>query len=46
MSAVRDWLEAVGLGQYANAFEGNDIDTELLAQIDDHRTPRPPIRFS
>jgi predicted ATPase/class 3 adenylate cyclase len=35
MSAVRNWLEAIGLGQYADAFETNDIDTELLPQIDD-----------
>jgi class 3 adenylate cyclase/predicted ATPase len=35
MNAVRDWLEAIGLGQYADAFEANDIDTELLPQIDD-----------
>jgi hypothetical protein len=35
MSAVRHWLEAIGLGQYAGAFEANDIDAELLTQIDD-----------
>ena len=35
MSGVRDWLEAIGLGQYADAFEANDIDTDLLAEIDD-----------
>src|SRR6516165_3392701 len=35
MSAVRNWLEAIGLGQYADAFEANDIDIELLPQIDD-----------
>jgi len=35
MSAVRDWLEAIGLPQYADAFEANDIDVDLLAQIDD-----------
>jgi class 3 adenylate cyclase/predicted ATPase len=35
MSALRDWLEVIGLGQYADAFEANDIDTELLPQIDD-----------
>ena len=35
MSAVRDWLEAIGLGQYAEAFEANDIDTDLLSEIDD-----------
>jgi hypothetical protein len=26
MSEIRKWLEATGLGQYANAFEVNDID--------------------
>jgi hypothetical protein len=35
MSAVRNWLEAIGLDQYAAAFEANDIDTDLLVQIDD-----------
>ena len=35
MSAVRNWLEEIGLAQYANAFEANDIDTDLLTQIDD-----------
>jgi hypothetical protein len=35
MSAVRNWLEAIGLGQYAEAFEANDIDTDLLIRLDD-----------
>src|SRR5262249_3488768 len=35
MSAVRNWLEEIGLAQYAEAFEANDIDTDLLTQIDD-----------
>src|SRR5262249_15112348 len=35
MSSVRDWLDAIGLGQYADAFEANDIDTDLLPRIDD-----------
>ncbi|MBV8091387.1 MAG: adenylate/guanylate cyclase domain-containing protein, partial [Alphaproteobacteria bacterium] len=35
MSAVRNWLEEIGLAQYADAFEANDIDTDLLSQIDD-----------
>jgi SAM domain (Sterile alpha motif) len=35
MNAVRVWLEAIGLAQYAEAFEANDIDTYLLPQIDD-----------
>jgi class 3 adenylate cyclase len=35
MSEVRGWLEGIGLGQYADAFEANDIDMDLLKQIDD-----------
>jgi hypothetical protein len=35
MSKIRSWLEAIGLGQYADSFEANDIDMDLLAQIDD-----------
>jgi class 3 adenylate cyclase len=35
MSEVREWLEAMGLVQYADAFEANDIDIDLLAQVDD-----------
>jgi hypothetical protein len=35
MSAARNWLEAIGLGQYADAFEADDIDTDLPTRIDD-----------
>ena len=35
MSAIRGWLESLSLGQYARAFEANDIDTDLLPQVDD-----------
>ena len=35
MSEIRKWLETIGLGQYADAFEANDIDLDLLAQVDD-----------
>src|SRR5215475_12127706 len=35
MSEIRKWLETIGLGQYADAFEVNDIDMDLLAQVDD-----------
>jgi hypothetical protein len=35
MSEVRKWLETIGLGQYGDAFETNDIDMDLLRQIDD-----------
>src|SRR5215469_10492794 len=53
MSEVRRWLEAIGLAQYADAFEANDIDMELLRQVDDQmlkdfgvasRGHRPRIR--
>jgi class 3 adenylate cyclase len=35
MSEVRDWLETIGLAQYADAFEANEIDRDLLGQVDD-----------
>jgi class 3 adenylate cyclase len=35
MSEVRKWLEGIGLGQYADAFESNEIGMELLRQVDD-----------
>jgi class 3 adenylate cyclase len=35
MSDVRTWLEAIGLGQYADAFAANEIDMALLGQVDD-----------
>jgi class 3 adenylate cyclase/tetratricopeptide (TPR) repeat protein len=34
MSDMRLWLESLGLGQYADAFEGNDVDAEVLAELD------------
>ena len=35
MSDIRRWLEELGLGQYADAFEENAIGVELLARLDD-----------
>ena len=35
MSEIRKWLESIGLGQYADAFEANKIDMDLLGQVDD-----------
>ncbi|MCP4335627.1 MAG: AAA family ATPase [Gammaproteobacteria bacterium] len=32
---VSEWLEKLGLGQYASIFTDNDIDTHLLAQLTD-----------
>jgi class 3 adenylate cyclase len=35
MSGIRQWLDELGLGQYVEAFEANDIDLALLPQVDD-----------
>src|SRR5262245_11461654 len=35
MSEVRKWLDTIGLAQYADAFETNDLDIDLLGQVDD-----------
>src|SRR5215471_18686441 len=35
MSEIRKWLEAIGLAQYADAFEANEIGMDLLGQVDD-----------
>ena len=35
MSDVRTWLEGIGLGQYADAFEANEIGMDLLSHVDD-----------
>jgi SAM domain (Sterile alpha motif) len=35
MSEIRKWLEAIGLGQYGDAFDANKIDMDLLGQVDD-----------
>ncbi len=36
MSDLRDWLRANNLEQYADAFEANDIDLDILSDLDDH----------
>ena len=35
MSRIRQWLESQGMGQYAQAFESNDIDLDLLPELTD-----------
>ena len=35
MSRLSEWLETIGLAQYAEAFHANDIDIDLLGQLDD-----------
>lgn len=36
MSDLRDWLREQNLEQYADAFEANDIDLDILPDLDDH----------
>ncbi len=33
MSDIRQWLEELGLGQYADAFEAEKIDVEALGYL-------------
>lgn len=35
MSAVRRWLEDLGFGRYADAFEANDIEPDLIPDLTD-----------
>jgi hypothetical protein len=35
MSEIQKWLEAIGLEQYSEALDANDIDVELLIKVDD-----------
>jgi SAM domain (Sterile alpha motif) len=40
MSDLRDWLRTNNLEQYADAFEANDIDLDILPDLDDHDLER------
>ena len=33
---IAEWLEALGLGQYAKLFADNDIDVSVLPHLTDH----------
>ena len=35
MTEVRAWLESLGLAQYADAFETNEVDFDLLSELTD-----------
>jgi len=35
MSEIRKWREEIGVGQYAYAFDANEIGMDLLGQVDD-----------
>ena len=32
-SAIRQWLETLGLAQYGDRFEGDDIDLDVLPSL-------------
>ena len=36
MSDLRDWLRGNNLEQYADAFEANDIDLDILPELNEH----------
>jgi class 3 adenylate cyclase len=36
MSDLRDWLHRNNLGQYADAFEANDVDLDILPELNEH----------
>jgi class 3 adenylate cyclase len=35
MSGISDWLGSLGLSQYTQAFESNEIDMDLLNEVND-----------
>ena len=35
MNDVRDWLESLGLTQYVDAFESNDVDLHVLPSLNE-----------
>ena len=34
MSDIQQWLDSLGLGQYAEAFEENEIDLEVIPRLE------------
>ena len=34
MTNARQWLDSIGMGQYADAFESNDIEWEFIPKLD------------
>ena len=40
MSDLRDWLHENNLEQYADAFEANDIDLDILPDLNEHDLER------
>ena len=43
MTDIRQWLEELGLGQYADAFDENEIDRSLLPFSDFYITSWLPL---
>jgi class 3 adenylate cyclase/predicted ATPase len=45
MTDVRELLESIGLGQYAEVFIKNDIDCDVLAQVDEQDLEKLGVSF-
>ena len=35
MNSLRDWLASIGLDQYAQIFEQNDLELDVLGELSD-----------
>jgi hypothetical protein len=40
MTDLRDWLRRNNFEQYANTFEANDIDLDILPELSEHDLER------
>jgi hypothetical protein len=38
MQQITEWLQKLGLGQYAQRFAENDIEIDVLSEDEDYRT--------
>jgi hypothetical protein len=43
LSDIREWLNKIGFGQYADAFEGNAIGMEHLPDLDADALKEPGV---
>ena len=46
MQQIADWLQKLGLGQYAQRFAENDIDFAILRDLTDQDSKRLGLRHS
>ena len=41
MGGIKEWLDSLGLGEYAPRFAENDVDFAILTDLTDQGQPRP-----